>query len=361
MTCPSTQGNLRFAAFGFLLSFLLVNPVHATSLESETTAATNSSSESISGDGHLKGETKKGESEPEDSPWNWNLGGSYSLTKVPASATAPQIIDKTTGVTLGVGWDQDLMIGAGLAYSATPDERLSNVGPSLYVGYTFKFPGRVSSGNGVGSLAKKAIIKKTQPEKSAVDQEDEELNANEEFVPSISLKVPLATLKYTIQPTPVTASPTTRRKPLAPPPPPAGAEITHKSAGLELSYNALAWLSFRVSFVKYTYDHDVNKFVANLDSPRAVRAGVSGLGSTVSGLPLNVFAFGVGLTPLEHWSLDFDDSITTQATDRSKSRALKLMLERDLGEAWKIGLGIENEHSLSLNENLVLVKVVFDF
>ena len=310
---------------------------HATSLESDTTLATETSTEAVSGDGNFGAE----------SPWIWNLGGSYTKTTTPATTTSPQIIDKTTGLTTGFGWEQDFMAGLGIAYSATPDERLDQFGPNIYVGYNFK----------LGSSPQKPV-KKTQPEKSLVDQEDDELDASEkkEFVPSLSVRVPLGQMRFRIQPLPVTA---TKRRALAPAP--IAAEIIQKSGGLELGYDALVWLSLRASYVKYKYDRDVNKFVANLDSPRAVRAGISGFGSTVSGLPLDLFSFGVGLTPLDNWSFDFDDAITTQATDRSKSRAVKLMATRELGESWKVGLGLENEHSVSLNENLLLIKVVYDF
>jgi hypothetical protein len=73
----------------------------------------------------------------DSSPWSWDAGYTFDRTVTPTAAG--DISDITNEVLAGFNWQRDWEFGAGVAYSSTPSEYLSSVGPNVTVGYEWKF------------------------------------------------------------------------------------------------------------------------------------------------------------------------------------------------------------------------------
>jgi hypothetical protein len=227
-----------------LIFFLAVFSVRAfaITIESETSLGREISGEDISGTGKFPNSNQK----VKGNSYFWNLGYGSMRSTSTDTATGEKITDRTGDLNLGLGletpgkWTADI----GFDYSTTPDENLAEVGPGASIGYTYEF------------------------------------NGNDGFHRDITAKLLFASTEYAQTFTKAKA----RRKSVTRPTT-GNNTIRENSVGLSLSSNVFEWLTVKIQSVKYSYNKDVVKFLAFLDSSRSVVSGRSGLSSTVTGLP----------------------------------------------------------------------------
>lgn len=288
------------------------------SLESDTSIGSTDFIEQVSYDGN---QTKDGK----NVGWNWNLAYTYSKQTTPATASASEITDVSSQFVGGFGYKKDWESGFGLTYSVTPAEDLHDVGPNAYLGYTFKFGQKGDEGS---------------------------------FQPSLRVKGSLADLSYTEDFTHEKKPP---RNPLAKRPL-ASESINQFDWALETDYNALEWLTPKLTFTKYHYSKNVNEFLNALDRPQAIRLGASNFASTLSGFPEWVFEPVVVFYFLETWEFEYDYTLTQAQADHSKTVGNKALLSDDLNSHFKLALGFEHDSSQDNGvENLVLAQVTYSF
>ncbi len=276
----------------------------ADSITSQTSTGKGFSSEVFDYDGETESVKNS------DEGLFWNLGLAYARSTITVPATKREIIDRTSTATGGLGWQENnLEFGGGLAYSSTPNERLHDRGPNLYLGYTFK-----------------------------------KQDADDEFTPAFDIKGSYSRLRYAVD--------ERNGRP--------SIDLNQSSHGIEAKWSAFRWASLLGSYTSYSYDRDVNRFLAFLDSGKAVRLGLARFASTVSGFPSHVAEILFTLKPIEAWKLEFDGARIVSQADGSITYARKVTLSHEI-DKWEVGVGGEKDHSSSLDQKLLLINFSRDF
>jgi len=319
------------AAVSVLLLAAIPQARAANSLQSDTSVGSTNLTEALTYDGSQDNPSLEG-------GFDWNLAFTLSRTTQPATDGTPDVRDTTSELSGGGGYGiNGFAAGAGLTYSTTPAEGLHSLGPNLRVGYTYKFG---------------------EPEPAENGGAGEETSPS--FRPSVGLKALFSNLAYTEDLT-GSAAPRTDKRKLAPNPAAASESIVQRSAGLQLDVAPWDWLSFKAIYTRYFYNKNVHDFIERLDSPRAVQLGASGFGATLAGFPSHEAEFGATIRFLEAWSVDATDTLSKSANDGSASYSLKIAVNRDIGETWRAGVGMEHDSSSSSGvQNLALLSIGHD-
>lgn len=299
-------------------------------LTSETTSGNSSFIEAISASGDLG--SQKG-----PSTWSWNSALTLSTTKITDGTTGTRTVtDRTTEIAGGAVWDYDHTwdIGMGLVYSRTPDENLVNSGGNVDFSFTHEY----------GHAEK--------------EQKDDDAK----FFPYFTAKLGFASLRY-VQ----TYGLTTRRSGVSRP---TTGENTIKQnqSNISFKYKPLDWFKVRLIAEKYTYDRDVTAFLSALDSTRVARTGRAEFASAVSGLPDSSSTLEFSFYPGQTWEIVASGTSSLSAYDATKSSSGTLQVNKDIGKAWRVGLGVQSQKSEAsalnpdpINESLGILLVSYDF
>lgn len=256
--------------------------------------------------------------------WNADFGYAFSSTSYTDSATAGSINDQSHEFSAGASFQKNFDAGGGVVFGMVPSESLTNIGGNLYFGKTWKM------GDKGGDAADKS-----------------------EFVPSISIKLKLAGTTYV-----ESFSSSSRRSGSGR----TSGRLTSEKIGqtastLQGSWMPLEWSDFTLSYTRYQYDKDVATFLALLDSPLAIQAGLSGLSNTLSGFNTSLIALTWIVRPQEPWELALDLSLSTSAIDRSIGRGFRITVSRELGEKWFVGVGLDQNQSSGSTTTLGLLNL----
>lgn len=226
------------------------------------------------------------------------------------------------GLGLSRKTDSRVDFGGGVSYSTTPAENLSNFGPNGKIGYSYEW------------------------------------GESEDFNPSIGGNFQLGFLRYqqSVTTTSTTLSGRKNRTPLTSTTTNT-VSIGQVSLGISTYFSLWEWVTFRIGYTKYNYTRNIKDFEAQLDSPLAARSGASSFLSTVSGFPKSSTRFGFSLYPSKDWEVEVSYSATKIASDNSTSTTTKLIVDKDLNDEWRIGLGVGRSKSASTNEGLFLFSL----
>lgn len=288
-------------------------PVYKAS--SSTNAGQGNLSQALS----LSGDNPTGPGE-EAGAVDWSAGYTYSQTPVGNSTNRSGTID------LSLGFKQKADVGAGYSYSRTPDENLTSSGPSLWAGYIFSWGG------------------------------------GRDFHPSVEPKITFKTegYKQTFSGTSTITRAGSRRTITRPT---TGSEaIRQNEYSLGFDVSPFELFSVHASATSYKYDKDVSRFLGLLDTPRAVSKGAASFSDTLGGFPKSSGELGVSLFPWDSWTFSLDLSRSTIQVDGSLSTGSKIEVEKDLSDAWRLGLGFDHETSVSQGqENLTVLDLAYSF
>lgn len=250
--------------------------------------------------------------------WIWNMDYTLSLTNT-TDVYGNATVDQTTALSFGTGYDtKSWNYGGALKYSSTPQESLRDYGPNLYLGYTF-------------DLRKKP--------KNSKDEDDDE------FIPWAGFKLSLTDLGYTQIFYPnfpfrkkvytVTGS----------------NNINQLATQVDTLFAPINILTLRASYYLYAYDQDVNNFLSNLNSPRAVNTGASQFSDTLSGFPLDTKEISVRWRPIKKTVFEQTDSETTSASDGSFVWSVKEKIMYWIFDSWQVGGSFEFITSPTLTDH----------
>jgi hypothetical protein len=332
-----------FAASVGVLVFSLISSADS-SLDSLTSAGSGNISEGLS-------YSDNGDSSKNDEGLlGWGLGYTFSHQDQPATPTSQQVIDNSSGFQGNISYKDRWEVGGGLSYSTTPAENLHSVGPNVFVGYLFK-----------SYESKKPPRISTPAAASQLNSDAEDSSETDRFHPSLELKMGLGWLNFTEDLSGATARTPAKRAALAALEKASSVSIAQTGISPEADYSPLDWLSLRAVYTHYKYNKDVASFLKLLDSPRAVSIGASNFGSTLSGFPSYTLEFDAMFNFLDDWSFTPTYIASKNADDGSKGTTLKAMLNRNLGDHWRAGLGFEHDKADGFIENLVLASIGYDF
>ena len=291
-------------AAGALMVCLNSSQARADSVGSETAAGSNNSSETLSYMGTSSNHKATGNG------LNWNLSyGNYRIKSI-TPVTKRQIVDRTITYSGGLGWDQSSWeLGSDLSYSRTAAEDLNSFGPDAYLGYTFG------------------------PKHDSAS------------APSLEIKGTYAGQRYT-------AYFHNRVAPLT---------ITQSAGSLEAVLTPVNWGSISETYTAYSYNRDIKRISALLDSTRAIVIGLSHLSSTVFGFPSHMSEATLTLGPFSKWTFELDSSYMISAVNKSITHATRYQLSRDIGN-WTLGGGVEHDSiPESGGQNLGLLNIYYNF
>lgn len=303
-----------------LVFFLAVFSLRAfaISIESETSLGREITGEDLSGTGKFPNSNHK----VKGNSYSWNLGYSNTRSTSTDSATGEKITDRTGDLNLGLGLETpgQLTADIGLDYSTTPDENLAQFGPNASIGYTYEFA------------------------------------ESDGFHRDVTAKLLLSSTEY-VQ----TFTKTRARRQAVTRPATGNNTIRENSVGLSLSSNVFEWLGIKIQSVKYSYNKDVVRFLAFLDSSRSVVSGRSGLSSTVTGLPDTETRLKVTFYIGEDWTVLLSEAAAKSIVDGSLAWTSKALVSRDFGDSWNAGLGYQQEASPLVHDNLAIIDAKYLF
>lgn len=304
-------------AIALIAILSLASPARAINISEETKIGSSFFEQNVGVDGEFGAEDEKS-----DPPWDWNIGYTYEQT-ITANAPSPDIIDHTNDFTAGLGWTGEIGFGVNGAFdvSDTPTENLSTKGGTLTASYKWVY------------------------------------EKNEKFSPYLKFKLNAGKTTYTEKYTGVAA---TRRIGITRPI--SGEEsITGTFFGPELEWKPVSEWKFKAAYSPYHYDKDVLKFQNLLDSPAALRRGMSNFSSTLGGLPKSTFTLGATWYFLEDWNLSGSYSISKNAADNGTSTTVDGKIEFHFAEQWTAHAGVESQASGTINDVSSLFGLEFEF
>jgi len=329
--------------FLFSMMMAFIQAASASEIQSQTNTGTGNLTEQLT----YQGNSKIKNAPKDDAFWDWNLGYTYSAitlgaTSVSTPTTPGAAVDHTSSFLGGVEYSHQWTAGLDFTTTKTPEENISSFGPSVHVGYTFEFGQK----------------KKPSPKKDATQTPAIEETEEEPFVPTWNFTFTGGTTKY--DQTLATGAP--RPGSLRKINPGIKAQLMQqKQAEIATTFSGWEWLDLKLALTKYSYDHDVATFLANLDDPRAIQSGMASFGSTLSGFSSSQSEFDV----IFHFPLDFDLesdlSQSTNAADGTKTNTFKENLYKTWADTWKTGLGFERDKSSTLVQNLFIATLAYEF
>lgn len=306
--------------FRRLIILLLVYGVRARALDisEETTSGVNLLAQSLSVEGDVGGDEAK-EVEP---PWSWNADYTYTRSVSTASDGSP-LIDSTSDYSLGGGWKgkSGLELDIALQQSDTPAEKLTSHGGTFEPGMIFEYGPK--------------------------DADD--------FQAFWELKLNSGSTNYL-----ESFSGTVRGVKKASRPVSGTAELRQSLLGLKLSWKPVWAWKYSIGADHYGYNRDVVQFQHQLDSPTALRRGVSGFSNTVGGLPRVIYSASVAWAFLDHWKTTLSESLSLAAVDGSASTITKDVVEFKFTTLWRLTAGLEWEKSNSANIGVGIFGLEWD-
>jgi len=325
----------------FIYTFSLQS--FATSIDSETTIGSTSTEESITVDGDLSDEPKSDKESTgpkEQYPWSLNFSQTAAQSTDPTGAPLTDTTNALTG-TFGFEAKTHFELGGGYAYSATPNENLVSLGPSLYIGYTFE------------EAKHKKLVK--MPKKNKKDDDDDD-DDDDDFQKSIGFKFTFTNDRF-VEAFTATEKPTTKKGKAKPT---TGVnEIIQTAFQLEVPIKAYEWVTIKPGFSVYKYNTDVNNFLDFIDSQR-LALNTGGLQNSAASFASYEIALQTSFYFLDSWEILLDEEYSKLATDDSNSWYSKILISDDIGD-WRVGLGYSNLTSVPANDNAAILKVSYDF
>ena len=224
--------------------------------------------------------------------------------------------------------------GAGYTFSNTPDENLVSLGPTLYLGYTFKEDQSPSA-----SIA--------HIDSNADDDE------GSTFSRALGLKLTLGTNRFvqTYTPTPPRGR---LRRPIT-----GINEITQSSAQLEFRLKAVDWLTIKPSYTRFSYNRDVAAFSATLSDSR-ISVSRAAFSNTISSLAESDASLSLTFYFLENWELLTSADYSVSASDQSSTLIEKAEISDNIGN-FKIGLGVSTVASSTTIDTSGILDLSYDF
>lgn len=321
----------RVIVAGLLVLLLSPRDGSADAVESDTSAGKDTFIEDLNAHGTFGHPDKK-----KQTAYTWNAGFTSTRATSVDTTTGSTVTDVTRDGSGGFGLQTPKHFAAdfGFDYASTPDERLVQHGPNIGVGYTYFF---------------------AQQNNSQAQVKSEDLESP--FHPDIGARLSLASVDY-VQ---TFGSGFIGRRAGVLRPATGENTITQGAPTLSITGDPLKWLSLKIAFTSYTYNKDPNKFLAYLDSTRVLRNRTTGLSSIVNGLPRNETLLQAIFDLSEDWSFQFSEIVARSVVDGSRAFTTRLIFFKDLGEAWNLGLGLENDKSEDVKDNLLLINVKYIF
>ena len=214
-------------------------------------------------------------------------------------------------------------------------------GPNISLGYTYEFSGS-------------APAKQKQKQKTKAEEDDEDVP----FHPDVGAKIQFTSLDY-IQT--FTAEKKVGRKKGVFRPVTGNSNIKQVATAFTLNSNMTSWLSAKATETFYSYNKDPEQFLSTLDSARGLASVTTGMSSTVTGLPQSETLAELTFNFPADWTLIVSESISRSIIDGSNSFTTKMLVTKDLGESWTVGLGWENDKSPLIKDNLIRIDIKYTF
>ena len=235
--------------------------------------------------------------------------------------------------------------GLDLNYSNTKEEYLSTLGPTLDVGYTFL----------LGPQAKPKPKKAAQKITPVAEHEDED---DVDFVPNLNLKASVGWLNYKedYSGTVVGRGPLHRSVTRS-----GETQITQAPVEIAATLAPLEWFDFKIAYTHYSYNKNVNQFLANLDDPRSVAFGASGFGSTLTGFSSKETLFSLNFyLPLD-FEINPEYAQAVNASNGDKTNTYHIGIAKTWGESWKTGIAYEENKSTDEDQKLGIFTLSYLF
>ena len=137
--------------------------------------------------------------------------------------------------------------------------------------------------------------------------------------------------------------------------------LRQSAPALSVTSSVLSWLALKVSETFYSYSKDPAQFLAYLDSTRGLQNRTAGLSSVVSGLPKDETLLQVNIDFPQDWSLTLSEVLARSIIDGTIAKTSKILVAKDLGDSWNVGLGLENQDSVSTQDSLALLSARYSF
>lgn len=338
----------------FISIFFLNLSAQASEVQSQTTVGTGLVSEELSYNGDAKSADPK-----KKGGMTWDLSYIYTTLALgatasssPAPAASSAASDHSSAFTGGLGYSDKIDTGIDLNYSKTPEEGLSDIGPSLRLGYTFDL--------GQPNVKKKPkLVKKLVPKNNhqKTGEEDQEDVEDEPFMPTFKALATVGLLEYKQDVSTVVRAGSRRKAPAKA----ASIGIVQRQAEADFTLSSVEWLDIDLALTKYFYNRDVGTFLANLDDQRAIASGAANLDSTLKGFSSNE----VKLDLTFHLPIDIDVnpevSRSTSATDGSKTNSIKIDVSKLWADTWKTGIAYERDESATDLQNSGIATLSYEF
>jgi hypothetical protein len=134
-------------------------------------------------------------------------------------------------------------------------------------------------------------------------------------------------------------------------------ELNQRFFTLEVSGQPWKWFGARLSLTAYSYDKDVNGFLAFLSDRRSL--GASTFASSLNGLPKSSSALGLYFYPSWDWEIDWIGNSSRSLSTGSLSRGTQLVVSHDFNSWLRFGLGLERDVSDDIGQTLALLNFSF--
>lgn len=309
---------LSNAGFLIVAAVFISMKCFAASVESETTFGSYSTEQMFSVDGDLASPGIKKKKLTEHIPFAID----FAQTNTKSTDTdGNQVNDITRAFTGNLGYEsiRHFEGGVGYAYSNTPNENLSTLGPNISFGYALE-------------------------------------SDSEDFKRTIGIKVTASSTRY-VETFESTQPPLTKR---GKPKPISGEnEIIQSSFQVEVPIKPYEWVTFRPSATFYHYNTDVDTFLDDLNSKRLALSTI-GLQNSAVSLASFEAAVQAKFNITDSWDLLLSEDYAILAVDKSNSWAAKVEVFYDLDD-WTFGLGYSNLRSTPANDDALIINVSYDF
>jgi len=258
-----------------------------------------------------------------EAPFDWSVGYTYERASTP-NPGGSEIVDNTSDFTGDFGWmsEEGWGISGFLDFSNTPSENLKTTGGGLTGTYKWKY--------GASDL---------------------------DFHPYLTFNLNLASTTYKLSYDLTSPFRRVQNKGTRV----GNIDMKETMIGPEFIWRPSEQWKFMANTSFYHYDRDVNQFESNLDSPAALRLGISGFSDTVGGLPRISYTLGANWYFHPDWDLSARQNISIAATDGSTSGTSKLTLNYSIDSDWKAHLGAEIYTSTVVSDTLVIAGIEYNF
>lgn len=275
---------------------------------------------------------------------DWNVSFSMGVTSF-IQPDGVELKDHTFTLMGGPDWriTRNWDVGASLALSSTPEESLQSGGLLLFGEYTIHF-----------DRTRATPAKKNAFPADFLDDLDApfEIDRSAGFHPTLSFRLTLGGTKMTDKPNaylrnrfPILAS--------------LVDSITQRQLGIEVGAVPFYWGAVRLSVTGYSYDKDVRRFQAFLNTERVLSPGSAGFAASLDGLPRNSGSLSFNFLPSDDWQIDLLLLGSTRIVDGGRSRGSQLAVAHDFSSWLRAGLGLERDISDSLTQSLLLLNLSF--